>query len=231
MPSNVTTIRSDGPGTGYKREDGRTANVETLRWFLLSALAAGQTISSVLEVGDRSVLRLTEEINAKSGTSPTLTCEVETSPDGLTAWRSVGAFDQKSDVGLALSAVGSAGTTPPAVTFTGTPNRYIDFRMECTTLGARGTAVVKYSIDGGKSWQYSVTTAATWALLDANGVDTGVTINYANAAAAVDNVWTAKTAGYERKTFSGLDRYARLVFFVGGSATPIMTASFTGELA
>lgn len=230
MPSNVTMVRSDGPGSGYKREDGRSTNVEALRWLLLSTLAAGQTISSVLECGDRAILRLTEEITAKGGTSPTLTCEVETSPDGLTAWRSIGSFAQKSDVGLALSAVSSTGTTPPAVTFTGTPNRYIDFRMECTTLGARGVAVVRYSIDGGKSWIYGQVTAATWALLDANGVDTGVVVNYANATAAVDNVWTASTQGFERKTFSGLDRYARLVFFVGGSAGPTMTTSISGEL-
>lgn len=89
--------------------------------------------------------------------------------------------------------VSSSGTTPPAVTLTGTPNRLINFRMECTTLGARGTAIVRTSINGGVTWKSSITTAATFTLVDPDDDDasTGVTVNYANASAAVDNVWTA----------------------------------------
>jgi hypothetical protein len=89
--------------------------------------------------------------------------------------------------------VTSSGTTPPVVSLSGTPNRYIKFRMECTTLGARGTAVVRTSINGGLTWKTNITTAATFTLVDPddNDASTGVTVNYANASAAVDNVWTA----------------------------------------
>ncbi len=94
-------------------------------------------------------------------------------------------------VTVTLSAVTETGTTPPDVTLTGTPNRDIDFRMQCTTLGARGTSVVKYSIDGGINYITGKVTAASWPLLDAAGEVTGVTVNMENAAAAVNNVWTA----------------------------------------
>lgn len=232
MP-NDTVVPTDRlqPGGGYYTERGIFVDAPPVAPIPTgTVLPAGFTLGKVVECGGKTCARLELAISAKSGTSPTLDVAVETSPDGLTSWRSLGTFDQKSDVGLAMSAVGSAGTTPPAVTFTGTPNRYVNFRMECTTLGARGTAVVRYSIDGGVSWKVGQVTAATWALLDSNGVDTGLVVNYANASAAIDNVWTAKTAGFERKQFSGLDRFLRAVSNVGGSATPTMTTGLTGEL-
>jgi hypothetical protein len=74
------------------------------------------------------------------------------------------------------------------------------------------------------------TSAATVAVVDPNGTDTGVVINIAAGNAAVDNAWTALTAGFQRKVFAGLDRYARAVALVGGSSTPIMTAEIAGEL-
>jgi hypothetical protein len=91
--------------------------------------------------------------------------------------------------------VESFGTTPPAITLTGTANRFVKLKVVCTTLGARGTAVVKYSTDGGDTWIENVTTAASWTVKDTasavEGVyeETGLTINYANASAAVDNYW------------------------------------------
>jgi hypothetical protein len=112
-----------------------------------------------------------------------------------------GLFDTRLDIVVSDRAsisdgafvVASSGTTPPAVTLSGTPNRKINFRMECTTLGARGTAVVKTSINGGVTWKTAITTAATFSLVDPDDDDaaTGITVNYANASAAVDNVWTA----------------------------------------
>ena len=133
--------------------------------------------------------------------------------------------------GYAMGSVSSSGTTPPTVTISGVANREIDFRMECTTLGARGTAVLRYSIDGGKTWTESVTSAASITVNDkANGDEaTGLTLAYANATAAVDNVWTAKMQGFKRKSFSGLDRYVRVTARVGGSSTPTVTASISGE--
>lgn len=136
-----------------------------------------------------------------------------------------------SSSGYQMGAVTAAGTTPPTVTLTGVANRSVDLRIECTTLGARGTAVLRYSIDGGKTWKSSVTTAATISVLDpANAdADTGLVINYANAAAAVDNVWTAKMSGFERKVLTGLDRFVRVTANVGGTSTPTATVQLDGE--
>ena len=81
-----------------------------------------------------------------------------------------------------------------------------------------------------RSWVSGVATAATIAVIDPNGTDTGVVINYANAVAAVDNVWTATTVGYERKMFTGLDRFVRISALIGGTGGPTMDAVISGEL-
>jgi hypothetical protein len=97
----------------------------------------------------------------------------------------------------ALSGVTSSGTTPPAVTIsTNTPNRKINLRIICTTLGARGTSKIKWSFDGGVTYSDATLTAATVDLTEYRagytaGESTGLTISMANAAAAVDNVWVA----------------------------------------
>lgn len=125
-----------------------------------------------------------------------------------------------------------AGTTPPDFTFTGLANRTVNFRAECTTLGARGVAVIRYSIDGGKTWKSNVTTAATIAIVDPADSDaaTGLTLNIENAAAATDNVWTAQMSGFERKVVSGLDRFVRVTANVGGTDTPTATVRLAGEV-
>ncbi len=230
MPSPVTTIKAASRG-GYTTENGLFVDASAVTPLPSTAFAEGQTIGSVFECGGATCARLAVAVSAVSGTSPTLDVYVETSPDGLTSWRSVADFDQKSDVLLAMGAVTSAGTTPPTITLTGTPNRYINLKVICTTLGARGTAVIKYSLDGGKTYSAAVTTAATMLMSDpVTGLTTGVTLAYASATAATDNVWTAKTQGFEAKSFAPLDRYMRCVAQVGGSNTPIVTASVTGAL-
>ena len=95
-----------------------------------------------------------------------------------------------------LSAVTSAGTTPPVITLTGTPLRALNIKVLCTVLGARGTSYIKYSIDGGLNYSTAEVTAATILMLDPlDGLtSTGVTLNIAAGTAAVDNVWTAATA-------------------------------------
>lgn len=85
----------------------------------------------------------------------------------------------------ALSAVTAAGTTPPTVTVSGTPTDYYDVRVEITTGGARGTAVFKYSLDGGLTYTTGVTTAATNVL-----TGTGITVAFATGTYATDNVYT-----------------------------------------
>ncbi len=99
--------------------------------------------------------------------------------------------------GSAMSAVTPAGTTPPVITLTGTPNRPIDLRVECTVLGALGTSRVKWSIDGGNTFSVATLTAATILITDPlnENETTGVTLNIAAGNAAVNNVWTAKSIG------------------------------------
>lgn len=67
----------------------------------------------------------------------------------------------------------ATGTTPPALTLTGTPNSVYDFVIQITTGGARGTAVFKWSSDGGNTFTSNVTTAATNSL-----GGTGITANW-----------------------------------------------------
>ena len=89
-----------------------------------------------------------------------------------------------------MTGVTSAGTTPPVVGITGTPNGYHNLRVEITTGGARGTAVFRWSIDGGATWTSTVTTAATVAL-----TGTGLTLTFATGTDyAADNVYTAHGA-------------------------------------
>lgn len=86
-----------------------------------------------------------------------------------------------------MSSVSSAGTTPPTVSLTGTPTGYWDLRIEITTGGARGTAVFKWSKDGGATYTTGVTTAATVAL-----TGTGLTAVFATGTDyATDNIYTA----------------------------------------
>lgn len=224
------TIQQLVPGTGYYTKGNRFADVDAILALPSQAFPAGVTVGDVFEMGHRSALRLTEEVSAKSGTSPTLDVTVEDSHDGVNGWRTVGTFAQKTDAGLAMSVPASNGTTPPVLTLTGTALVPVNLRVECTTLGARGTWVLRYSVDGGVTWAESgVTSAATVPLKDNAGVATGLTLAIATGAAAVDNYWTSAPLGYERKTFYGLDRFVRFVALVGGSDTPVVTASVNGE--
>lgn len=86
-----------------------------------------------------------------------------------------------------MTSVTSAGTAPPVVSLTGTPNGYHNVRIEITTGGARGTAVFRWSADGGATWTSAVTTAATVVL-----TGTGLTAAFATGTDyATDNVYTA----------------------------------------
>jgi hypothetical protein len=81
----------------------------------------------------------------------------------------------------------AAGTTPPAVTITGEVigSKPISLRIEITTLGARGVAAFRYSLDGGTTFSDPALTAAAVAL-----GKSGLTANFAVGNYAVDNVYT-----------------------------------------
>ena len=218
-------------GKGYVARGGIFVNALPLTMLAAQALPLGQTLGPVFELGKHRTLSLVAQTTAKSGTNPTLDLAVQTSPDGATDWQSAGSFGQQTDVGLAMSAVASTGTTPPTLGLTGTAVAPVDLVVQATDISGgatRGLWLGRYSTDHGITWT-SFTSAATIALNDAYGVATGLTLTIAAGSAATDNVWTAKTSGYERKRFSGLGRFARVVAQVGGTSTPIMTSSVTGE--
>lgn len=83
----------------------------------------------------------------------------------------------------------AAGTSPPAVTLTGIPTvGSLEIVIAITTAGALGSAVVKWSLDGGDTWTTNVPTAASVAL-----PGTGLTANFAAGTYSADNVYTAAT--------------------------------------
>lgn len=96
----------------------------------------------------------------------------------------------RADRGITITELGAlttAGTSPPAATFTGVPAATVRRMMvEITTGGDRGTALFKWSSDGGLSYTTGVTTAATVAL----GA-TGITVNFPVGTYATDNVYSA----------------------------------------
>ena len=96
----------------------------------------------------------------------------------------------------AWSAVTEAGTSPPDLTLSGTPNNTYDLRVEITTAGARGTAKFKYSLNGGKTWSKIITTANTYEM-----PGTGTTLNFATGTNyATDNVYTATSTASVYRT-------------------------------
>lgn len=231
MPYAINSIPL--PTTGSLITDQRGRGIGKRSIALLSgALVTPSTptaIGNVVDLLGATSVRASLDISAVSGTNPTLDVSLITSDDAK-YWRALGtAFTQETGAFGSLSAVTSSGTTPPAITVSGTPVRAFDFKAMCTTLGARGTAVLKIALDGGRYFYLSWTTAATYEILDEDGVTTGVTLAYANASAATDNVWTFRTLGRQRATFSNCGRYVAAVYAIGGTDTPTFTTNLTIE--
>ena len=94
----------------------------------------------------------------------------------------------RADLGITYvqGAVTSAGTTPPAVTLTGTPvSSSTTLEIDITTLGARGVAIFQWKLNGVVQ-QTSQTTAATFVL-----GTTGITANFPTGTYATNNVYTS----------------------------------------
>lgn len=53
------------------------------------------------------------------------------------------------------------GTTPPAITWTGTVPSQCGYRVKCTLGGAQGTAKIQYSTDNGSNWSADILTSAS----------------------------------------------------------------------
>jgi hypothetical protein len=101
----------------------------------------------------------------------------------------------RGDKGIVLtpSAVVATGTTPPAVTLTGTPSQSTawsaattSIEIDITTLGARGTALFTWKLNG-VTQQTGQTTAATFLL-----GSTGITANFPTGTYAANNVYTSQ---------------------------------------
>jgi len=130
--------------------------------------------------------------------------------------------------GSAMGAVTESGSTPPDIAFTGNaPLGAWDLKIKCTLGGARGTAKIQFSTDGGQNWSADILTAASIDLIDpavdslvgVNG-KTGLTISYESANANTDNVWTAKATV---KATSMLIKRAAFGFWFNRSALALQT--------
>lgn len=84
---------------GYQKANGQWADTDAVTLRASAALSASAN-GSWIEIGDRGSLRLTLDVTAVSGTSPTLDVEIETASDssGSNA-NSLGSFTQKSAAG------------------------------------------------------------------------------------------------------------------------------------
>lgn len=95
-----------------------------------------------------------------------------------------------------MGAVTHVGTGP-VVTLTGTPADDYDLVIEVDLGGTRGTATIRWSIDGGNNWVLEdVLTAATVVLTNGSTVVTGLTANLAAGTYVLAETYSASTAGY-----------------------------------
>lgn len=88
--------------------------------------------------------------------------------------------------------VTSTGTTPPVLTITGSPKQIMDeVQVQCTTLGAFGTAVIKISTDGGTTWTLTGITVPVSGIVDRSD-DLGLTLTFAAGTFAVNNLYKTR---------------------------------------
>ncbi len=95
--------------------------------------------------------------------------------------------------GGAWGSVTAAGTSPPTVSFAGSPSVCSRLLLRVTLGGARGTALFDASLDGGRSWPWRGIATAASADLKA-GDTTLATIAFASGTYYNDNVYYADAA-------------------------------------
>jgi hypothetical protein len=109
-----------------------------------------------------------------------------------------------------------AGTTPPDITPSGSPNGHYLMKVDIQTGGTLGTATFRWSIDDGATWvaeNVATTDGASGILLATATFDTGITITMTAGTYNADNEysWTA-TPGGGQIAVSGSSNYdARLL--------------------
>jgi hypothetical protein len=111
--------------------------------------------------------------------------------NGVYTFEGMGRF-YSSDLVPVTYTVASAGTTPPVLTLTGSPKgMYDQIRVECTTLGAFGTAQIRISTDGGTTWVASGVVVPVSGVVDRSD-DLGLVFTFASGTFAVNNVYTSR---------------------------------------
>lgn len=115
---------------------------------------------------------------------------------------------------FAIGGVTATGTTPPAVTLTGTPLDSYGIRIEITTAGALATAAFRWSKDGGLTYTSGILTAATVVL----GA-TGLTANFPAGPYAVNNVYTATSVSNNKVQIVNVLGVNRLQTIIPGATT------------
>ena len=94
-------------------------------------------------------------------------------------------------VPVVLTPVAASGTTPPTVALTGTPTPAVTtLRIEIIAPGTLGIATFRWSMDGGATWQPTIATAASVAL-----ILSGLTAAFSAGTYAADNVYRADAPG------------------------------------
>ncbi|HVI42663.1 MAG TPA: hypothetical protein VM577_18585 [Anaerovoracaceae bacterium] len=91
----------------------------------------------------------------------------------------------------------ASGTTPPAVTISGNLAQVVGLRIEITTGGGRGTAIFRWSVDGGTTYTSNVLTAATVTL-----GTTGIVVAFPNSTYTNNNVYLGKLAAWNNRANS-----------------------------
>jgi hypothetical protein len=111
--------------------------------------------------------------------------------NGVVSFEGLGRF-YASDLMPVDYTVVSTGTTPPVLTLTGSPKgMYDQIRVECTTLGAFGTAQIRISTDGGTTWVASGVVVPVTGIVDRSD-DLGLVFTFASGTFAVNNVYTSR---------------------------------------
>lgn len=81
---------------GYFNSGGRWVNTEPVNFAETAVTTAGNT--AAIDSGDTTEARLTLTVTAATGTSPSLTVNVQTSPDS-TIWTTLGSFTAATAAG------------------------------------------------------------------------------------------------------------------------------------
>lgn len=88
--------------------------------------------------------------------------------------------------------IAEAGTTPPDLTISGRAYGDYNLRFEITTGGSRGTALFRWSINGGSTWEETGVATAAEVVLG----ETGLTAAWSTGTYATDNVYTCTRPAY-----------------------------------